>query len=96
MGLRRSPLLFLLVLPPLVLAQPKPPFRDKEAALKLFASEFVAITPGKGKSSAGGSASIRRMALPTCHHPDRSPRAVATATIHWPRSICPTPIASAR
>jgi formylglycine-generating enzyme required for sulfatase activity len=26
----------------------KPPFRDREAALKLFAEEFVSITPGKG------------------------------------------------
>jgi formylglycine-generating enzyme required for sulfatase activity len=49
MGLRHSPLLCLLLLPLTALAQPKPPFRDKEAALKLFASEFVAITPGKGK-----------------------------------------------
>ena len=28
---------------------PKPPYRNKEDALKLFAGEFVAITPGKGK-----------------------------------------------
>lgn len=53
MDLRRLPLLCLILLPLLALAQPKPkpkpPFRDKEAALKLFASEFVAITPGKGK-----------------------------------------------
>src|SRR3954468_18998163 len=27
----------------------KPPFRDKDAALKLFAEEFVSITPGQGK-----------------------------------------------
>ncbi len=27
----------------------KPPFRDKEPALKLFAEEFVAIKPGEGK-----------------------------------------------
>jgi formylglycine-generating enzyme required for sulfatase activity len=51
MVLRRFPLVFLFLLPLVVLAQPKakPAFRDKEAALKLFASEFVAITPGKGK-----------------------------------------------
>ena len=28
---------------------PKPPYRNKEDALKLFAGEFVSITPGKGK-----------------------------------------------
>ena len=49
MNPRRLPLLLLFLLPPLLAAQPKPAFRDKEAALKLFASEFVAITPGKGK-----------------------------------------------
>jgi formylglycine-generating enzyme required for sulfatase activity len=49
MATRRLTPLFLLTLSLLALAQPKPPFREKEAALKLFASEFVAITPGKGK-----------------------------------------------
>lgn len=46
---RHLPLLCLVILPLLAIAQPKPPFKDREAALKLFASEFVAITPGKGK-----------------------------------------------
>lgn len=49
MSARQLPLLCLLLLPTPAPAQAKPPFRGKEAALKLFASEFVAITPGKGK-----------------------------------------------
>ena len=38
-----------LTIPFLFAADPKKPDREKEAALKLFAEEFVAITPGQGK-----------------------------------------------
>src|SRR5436190_9304861 len=44
--------LVMLALPLLLLAEDKPkkpPYRDKDAALKLFAEEFVKITPGEGK-----------------------------------------------
>src|SRR5437660_316616 len=47
--MRRVLLPCLLLLPLIALGQPKPPPRDKAAALKLFASELVEITPGKGK-----------------------------------------------
>src|SRR5438128_2352756 len=42
----------LLVAPLLLISaqeKAKPPYRDKDAALKLFAEEFVSITPGQGK-----------------------------------------------
>jgi formylglycine-generating enzyme required for sulfatase activity len=51
MYLRHVPLA-MLILPLFLLAEDKPkkpPFRDKDAALKLFAEEFVSITPGGGK-----------------------------------------------
>src|SRR5689334_20028339 len=46
--LLRSLLVYALVLLATADEKKKPPYREKEAALKLFAEEFVAITPGKG------------------------------------------------
>src|SRR5947209_7090968 len=49
----RCSFILLCLLAPLLLIpaqeKTKPPFRDKAAALKLFAEEFVSITPGLGK-----------------------------------------------
>src|SRR5262249_54450239 len=62
--LRRGPavsirrLLAILCIPLLLLTtgvdaqKPKPPHRDADEALGLFAKEFIPITPGKGKSPA--------------------------------------------
>jgi formylglycine-generating enzyme required for sulfatase activity len=42
-------LVLVVLLPVAAQEKKKPPYRDKESALKLFAEEFVSITPGKGK-----------------------------------------------
>lgn len=44
----RCLLVFVVLLPVAAQEKQKPTYRDKEAALKLFAEEFVNITPGKG------------------------------------------------